>query len=133
MCDNPLVGIFGRNGFIPAAALPARYARGDSMPFPRRGPIPPCDINAYLQYSDLFQSYADPVRDAVAVLAHTVAGIHAKLALGVIVARRGNARIYMYEDSEWLQAALIDLERLANPKQRVGRLRPWTPDPLVLA
>ncbi len=77
--------------------------------------------------------YADAVRDAVAVPAHTVAGIHAKLALGVIASRRGGARVYMYEDREWLQAALVDLERLANPRQRVGPLRRWTPDPLALA
>ena len=77
--------------------------------------------------------YADAVRDAVAVPAHTVAGIHAKLSLGVIASRRGGARVYMYEDREWLQAALIDLERLANPGQSVGPVRRWTPDPLVLA
>lgn len=77
--------------------------------------------------------YADAVRDAVAVPAHTVAGIHAKLSLAVIASRRGGARVYMYEDREWLQAALIDLERLANPERHVGPVRRWTPDPLVLA
>ena len=78
------------------------------------------------------ERYADAVRDAVAVPAHTAAGIHAKLSLAVIASRRGGARVYMYEDREWLQAALIDLERLANPERRVPRVRPWTPEPLVL-
>lgn len=91
----------------------ARRARNDFKPLPRRGPIPPCDIDAYLHYSDLFRCYADAVRSAVAVPAHTVAGVHAKLALGVIAARRGNARVYMYEDREWLEMALADLKRLA--------------------
>lgn len=90
-----------------------RRARGDFRPLPRRGPIPPCDIDAYLHYADLFRRYANAVRAAIAVPAYTVAGIHAKLALGVIAARRGDARVYMYEDREWLEVALADLKRLA--------------------
>lgn len=65
-------------------------------------------------YWDSFEGYATAVRTAVAVPAHTVAGVHAKLALAVIAARRGGARIYMYEDCEWLEAALTDLRRLAS-------------------
>jgi len=87
---------------------------------------------AWLHCWETHGRYADAVRDAVAVSAHTAAGIHAKLSLAVIASRRGGARVYMYEDREWLQAALIDLERLAHPERRVGRVRPWTPDPLVL-
>lgn len=88
---------------------------------------------AWLHCWETHGRYADAVRDAVAVPAHTAAGIHAKLSLAVIASRHGGARVYMYEDREWLQAALIDLERLANPERRIGRVRPWTPDPLVLA
>ena len=91
----------------------ARWAREKTPSLPWRGPFPSCDVETYLHYPQLFHSYADAVRAAVAVPARTLAGLHAKLALAVIAARRGNARIYMYEDREWLEAALADLERLA--------------------
>ena len=99
----------------------ARWAREKTPPLPWRGPFPSCDIETYLHYPQLFHSYADAVRAAVAIPARTLAGLHAKLALAVIAARRGNARIYMYEDREWLEAALADLERLADQGPR------WAP------
>ncbi|NIA70353.1 hypothetical protein HBA54_17240 [Pelagibius litoralis] len=107
----------------------ALYARHDLAYRPFRDSHP----EAWLHCWETHGRYADAVREAVAVPAHTVAGIHAKLSLAVIASRRGGARVYMYEDREWLQAALVDLERLANPGQRVGPVRRWTPDPLVLA
>ncbi|NIA70417.1 hypothetical protein HBA54_17575 [Pelagibius litoralis] len=109
-----------------------REARELRLDIPYR-PFRDTHPEAWLHCWETHGRYADAVREAVAVPAHTVAGIHAKLALGVIASRRGGARVYMYEDREWLQAALIDLERLANPGQRVGPVRRWTPDPLILA
>lgn len=88
----------------------ARAARSDLRPAPVRLSHP----GLWRLYWDSFEGYATAVRTAVAVPAHTVAGIHAKLALAVIAARRGGARIYMYEDREWLEAALADLRRLAS-------------------
>src|SRR3546814_3869032 len=70
--------------------------------------------------SDLFETfelYAAAVRVAVAVPAHTVVGIRAKLALVIIAARPEHARIYMYDDREWLEAVLGDLARLAAERQ----------------
>ena len=95
----------------------ARRARAGISPQPRRGPIPPCDIDAYLHCSKLFYRYADAVRTAIDVPAHTAAGLHAKLALAVIASRRGGARVYMYEDREWLEIALTDLRRLAEREE----------------
>ena len=95
----------------------ARRARAEVSPQPRRGPIPPCDIDAYLHCSKLFYRYADAVRAAVDVPARTAAGLQAKLALAVIASRRGGARIYMYEDREWLEIALTDLRRLAEREE----------------
>ena len=95
----------------------ARRARAEVSPQPRRGPIPPCDIDAYLHYSELFYRYADAVRAAVDVPARTAAGLQAKLALAVIASRRGGARIYMYEDREWLEITLADLRRLAERQE----------------
>ena len=109
-----------------------REARELRLDLPYR-PFRDTHPEAWLHCWETHERYADAVRDAVAVAAHTAAGIHAKLSLAVIASRRGGARVYMYEDREWLQAALIDLERLANHEQPVGKMRPWTPDPLVLA
>jgi len=69
-------------------------------------------------YWDSFERYATAVRTAVAVPACTVAGVHAKLALAVIASRRGGARVYMYEDREWLEVTLADLQRLASGDAR---------------
>jgi hypothetical protein len=63
---------------------------------------------------DSFERYATAVRAAVAAPAHTIAGVHAKLALATIASRRGGARVYMYEDREWLEIALADLRRIAE-------------------
>lgn len=68
---------------------------------------------AMLQTAGLFRRYAAAVRRAVATPAQTLPGVRAKLALGLIAARRGKARVYMYEDREWLEYALDDLARLA--------------------
>ena len=96
----------------------ARRARAEDSPLPRpqprRGPIPPCDVDAYLQCSALFYRYADAVRDAVALPARSLPGLHAKLRLAAIASRRGDARVYMYEDREWLEIALTDLRRLSG-------------------
>ena len=96
----------------------ARRARAERSPLPRpqprRGPIPPCDVDAYLQCSALFHRYADAVRDAVALPAWSLPGLHAKLRLAAIASRRGDARVYMYEDREWLEITLTDLRRLSG-------------------
>lgn len=73
-------------------------------------------------YWDSFERYATAVRAAVTVPAYTVAGVHAKLALATIASRRGGARVYMYEDREWLETALAELERLADHERRRGRV-----------
>lgn len=88
----------------------ARAARSDLCLVPLKLSHP----GQWRLYWDSFEGYAIAVRTAVAVPAHTVAGVHAKLALAVIAARRGGARVYMYEDREWLEAALADLQRLAS-------------------
>lgn len=89
-------------------------ARNDLPPLPWRGPFQDRDPVAWLHCAEAFECYATAVRDAVAVPAYTVAGVHAKLALAAVASRRGGARIYMYEDREWLEAALADLERLTG-------------------
>ena len=73
-----------------------------------------------LRTRDLFHRYAAAVRGAVATPAHSLPGIHAKLRLAVIAARRGDARIYLYEDREWLEAVLADLKRLIGHARRGG-------------
>jgi hypothetical protein len=88
----------------------ARAARGGFRPAPFQFGHPAL----WRLYWDSFERYAAAVRVAVAVPACTVAGIRAKLALAVIASRRGGARVYMYEDREWLEAALADLQRLGS-------------------
>lgn len=92
----------------------AMDAPDDLPPLPWRGPFRYRDRVAWLECAEAFERYATAVRDAVAVPAYTVAGVHAKLALATIASRRGGARIYMYEDREWLEAVHADLERLAG-------------------
>ena len=87
---------------------------------------------AWLHCWESHQRYAEAVYDAVACPAHTAAGIHAKLSLGVIASRRGGARVYMYEDREWLEAAIADLARLASPERPIDHARRWRPEPLIL-
>lgn len=77
---------------------------------------------AWRDYFETFERYAAAVRAAVEVPADTVTGIHAKLTLAVIAARRGGARVYMYEDREWLEAALADLRRLAEGDRGAGEM-----------
>ena len=89
-------------------------ARDDLPPLPWRGPFRYRDPVAWLDCAEAFERYATAVRDAVAVPAYTVAGGHAKLALATIASRRGGARVYMYEDREWLETTLADLERLTG-------------------
>jgi hypothetical protein len=76
--------------------------------------LPLSDPALWRHWWDSFERYADAVRAAVAVPADTVAGAHAKLALAVIASRRGGARVYMYEDREWLEIALAALGRIAE-------------------
>ena len=96
-------------------------SRHSDRPFQSRrvrwGPLGLDDLDGWLRHSELFRAYGDAVRAAVDVPAQTVAGVHAKLELAVIAARRGPARIYMYEDREWLEAVLVDLERLAHQRR----------------
>lgn len=98
----------------------AMDAGDDLPPLPWRGPFRHRGPVAWLDCAEAFERYATAVRAAVAVPAHTIAGVHAKLALAVIASRRGGARIYMYEDREWLEAALADLERLADRERHRG-------------
>ncbi len=90
----------------------ARTAKADTPPLPWRGPFPP-DL-ASLQHAELFRRYAEAVRAAVALPARTAAGLHAKLSLATVASRRGRARVYLYEDREWLETTLADLKRLAE-------------------
>jgi len=92
----------------------------DLPPLPWRGPFQHRDPSAWLHCAEAFERYATAVRAAVAVPACTVAGVHAKLTLAAIASRRGGARVYMYEDREWLEAALADLERLADRERHRG-------------
>ncbi|NIA70083.1 hypothetical protein HBA54_15870 [Pelagibius litoralis] len=89
------------------------YDTSHMLPAPWREPLGPGDRDAWLHDRDLFYRYGEAVREAVAVPARTVAGLYAKLDLAVVAARRGTGRIYMYEDREWLEAALEDLRGLA--------------------
>ena len=63
---------------------------------------------------DLTRRYAVAVRAAVETPARTLPGLQAKLRLALIASRRGAARIYLYEERDWLLAALADLERLSG-------------------
>ena len=67
-----------------------------------------------MRWSPVFWRYAKAVRAAVAVPAHTIRGARAKLGLALIAARRGDARIYLYEDHDYMAAALADLDRIAG-------------------
>ena len=91
-----------------------RASRAALPPLPWHGPVRSYVDPASLQHSELFRRYADAVRAAVALPARTAAGIHAKLSLATVASRRGRARVYLYEDREWLEAALADLKRLAE-------------------
>ena len=91
-----------------------REARNDLTAPPRRE----SRTDAWHQCREAFEYYAAAVRNAVAVPARTVAGVHAKLRLGTIAARRGTARVYMYEDREWLETVLADLRSLADREPR---------------
>lgn len=92
----------------------ARTAKADTPPLPWRGPFPPYADPASLQHAELFRCYAEAVRAAVVLPAHTAAGLHAKLSLATVASRRGRARVYLYEDREWLETTLADLKRLAE-------------------
>ena len=61
---------------------------------------------------DLTRRYAAAVRGALSTPARTLPGLEAKLRLAMIASRRGAARIYLYEERDWLVAALADLDRL---------------------
>src|SRR3546814_900745 len=95
---------------------PPKSTRTDTL-FPDstlfRSPRPAASLHDF----ETFELYAAAVRVAVAVPAHTVVGIRAKLALVIIAARPEHARIYMYDDREWLEAVLGDLARLAAERQ----------------
>ncbi|MCY6379346.1 hypothetical protein [Hoeflea prorocentri] len=95
--------------------LRAAGRRSDLMPSPLRD----THANAWLECWKSFEGYAKAVREAVAVPARTVAGVHAKLSLGAIATRQDAARVYMYEDRAWLDAVLSDLERMADREQRL--------------
>jgi hypothetical protein len=86
-------------------------------------PVPFCRSHPALLrlYFNTFDRYATAVRAAVAVPAHTTVGVHAKLALATIASRRCGARVYMYEDREWLEVAFADLERLVDRERRLRR------------
>ena len=68
-----------------------------------------------LHASSLFHRYAAAVRGAVATPAHSLPGLQAKLQLAAVASRRGDARIYMYEDREWLDAIQHDVARVMAP------------------
>jgi hypothetical protein len=97
----------------------SRSATGPLYPLPFRLRHPAL----WRLYFDTFERYATAVRAAVAVPAHTIAGAHAKLALATIASRRGGARVYMYEDREWLEIALADLRRIAERSGGASRNR----------
>ncbi|MCY6379387.1 hypothetical protein [Hoeflea prorocentri] len=90
--------------------LRAAGRRNDLMPRPIRDN----HADAWLECWKSFEGYAKAVREAVAVPALTVAGVHAKLSLGAIATRQDAARVYMYEDRAWLDAVLTDLRRIAD-------------------
>ena len=91
-----------------------RASRAALPPLPWHGPFPPYCDPASLQHAELFRRYAEAVRAAVALPARTAAGLHAKLSLAMVASRRGRARVYLYEDREWLETTLADLKRLAE-------------------
>lgn len=62
-------------------------ARDDLPPLPWRGPFRHRDPVAWLHCAETFERYATAVRAAVAVPAHKIAGVHAKLALATIASR----------------------------------------------
>ena len=66
----------------------------------------------------LAQPHAQPtaVCGAVATPAHSLPGLHAKLQLAAVASRRGDARSYMYEYREWLDAILHDVTRVMAPE-----------------
>ena len=74
--------------------------------------------DAMLRCSDLFHRYARAVRAAVAVPAHSVRGVHAKLGLALIAARRGDARVYLYEAHDYVEAAVADLKRIVDRERK---------------
>ena len=92
----------------------ARAAQAVLPPLPWHGPFRSYVDPASLQHAELFRCYAQSVRAAVALPAYTAAGLHAKLSLATVASRRGRARVYLYEDREWLETALADLRRLAE-------------------
>lgn len=59
----------------------------------------------------MFDRYAAAVRSALVAPAHTPRGILAKLKLARQAARTGDRRVYLYEDIDWLDPVLVDLER----------------------
>ena len=87
----------------------ARWTREKTPPLPWRGPFPSCDIETTLHYLQLFHGYA--VRCARPWRCQPARWC-------------GNARIYMYEDRKWLEAALADLERLAQNRDAPRDARP---------
>ncbi len=95
----------------------AGRARYDFVPRPVRD----SHADEWLECWESFEGYAKAVRDAVAVPALTVAGIHAKLSLGAIATRKGSARVYMYEDRAWLDTVITDLKHMADREQRLGQ------------
>jgi len=104
-----------RNEHARARRLRDRLREARNVPAHLRPlPLPLGHPGLWRHCWDSFERYAEAVRAAVAVPAHTAAGVHAKLALAVIASRRGGARVYMYEDREWLEIALTDLGRLAE-------------------
>lgn len=76
------------------------------------------DYRVGMGWFDMHRRYAWAVRAAVAEPAYTVRGVHAKLDLAVIAARRGNARIYMYEHYDYAAAAVADLKRIVEQAGR---------------
>lgn len=74
--------------------------------------------DAMLRCTDLFRRYARAVRAAVAVPAHSVRGVHAKLGLALVAARRGDARVYLYEAHDYVEAAVADLKRIVDRERK---------------
>ena len=77
-----------------------------------------------LRASQLFYRYAAAVRGAVATPAYSLPGLQAKLQLAAVASRRGDARIYMYEDREWLDAILHDVAHVMAPQMQSRQARP---------
>lgn len=70
--------------------------------------------DAMLHCGDLFHRYANATRAAIAAPARTPRGILKKLELARKAAKKGDRRVYMYEDDNWLEMAMADLGRLAG-------------------